>query len=118
VQSIKKSEEKTVVDNEVYIIRDLNLYDSKGRVVFTISTTILKASQQTFGHKHENDAEVYEFIEGYGEMILDKTTVNVSPGDYVYVEESKYHKVINLSKSTDLVFKCYFNGEIKRPHLK
>ena len=118
MQSFKKSEEKTVVDNEVYIIRDLNLYDSKGRVVFTISTTILKAGQQTFGHKHGNDAEVYEFIEGYGEMILDNTTVNVSRGDYVYVEESKYHKVINLSKSTDLVFKCYFNGEIKRPHLK
>lgn len=114
----KKSDEKTVVNNDVYTIRDLNLYDSKGRIVFTISTTVLKAAQQTIGHKHANYPEIYEFIEGYGEMILDNTTVNVNRGDYVFVEESKFHRVINLSKSSDLVFKCYFNGEIKRPHLQ
>jgi mannose-6-phosphate isomerase-like protein (cupin superfamily) len=115
--SFSNSEAKTVVDNEIYAIRDLNLYDSKGRIVFTISTTVLRSGQQTFGHKHANP-EVYEFVEGYGTMILDNSTINVKSGDYVFVEESNYHKVINLSKSSDLVFKCYFNGEIKRPHLK
>jgi mannose-6-phosphate isomerase-like protein (cupin superfamily) len=116
--SFTKSEEKTVVDNEVYKILDLNLYDSKGRIAFTISTTILRPGQQTFGHKHSHYTEVYEFVEGYGAMILDDSTINVKSGDYIFVEESKYHKVINLSKSSNLVFKCYFNGEIKRPHLK
>jgi mannose-6-phosphate isomerase-like protein (cupin superfamily) len=116
--SIAKSEAKTVVDNQVYRILDLNLYDSKGRIVFTISTTALRPSQQTSGHEHANDSEVYEFVEGYGTMILDNVMINVKTGDYVFVENGKYHKVINLSKSSDLVFKCYFNGEIKRPHLK
>lgn len=116
--SFAKSESKTVVDNEIYRIHDLNLYDSRGRIVFTISTTELRAGKQTFGHQHANESEVYEFVKGTGQIILDNSTINVKSGDYVFVEESQYHKVINLSASTDLVFKCYFNGEIKRPHLK
>ena len=116
--SLAKTQAKTVVDNDIYKIVDLNLYDSKGRIAFTISATTLKAGQQTSGHKHAKDTEVYEFIEGHGQMILDGSTINVNPGDCIFVEESKYHKVINLSKSDNLAFKCYFNGEIKRPHLK
>lgn len=116
--SIARSEPKTVVDNKAYRILDLNLYDSKGKIVFTISTTILKADQQTRGHKHAQDSEVYEFVEGYGKMVLDNTTIDVKSGDYVFVEEGQYHKVINLSKSDNLVFKCYINGESKRPQLK
>jgi len=115
--SFPKSKEKTVVDNGVYTIRDLNLFDSNGRIVFTISTTSLKPGQQTLGHKHA-DPEVYEFVDGYGMMILDNSTVNVKSGEFVYVEGSKHHKVMNLSAVNDLVFKCYFHGEIRRPHLK
>ena len=116
--SIARVEPKAVVDNKVYRILDLNLYDSNGKIVFTISTTILKADQQTSGHKHAHDSEVYEFVEGNGKMVLDNNTIDVKPGDYVFVEGGQYHKVINLSKLNNLVFKCYFNGEIKRPHLK
>ena len=116
--TLAKTDEKIVVDNEIYKIVDLNLYDSNGRIAFTISSTTLRAGQQTSGHKHAKESEVYEFIEGHGQMILDDTTVTVKPGDYIFVEESKYHKVINLSNSNDLMFKCYFNGEIRRPHLK
>ena len=118
MMSIAQSQARTVVDNEVYRIQDLNLYDGKGTIVFTISTTTLRPGQQTFGRKHAGNSEVYEFVEGHGTMMLDSSPINVKSGDYVYVDESKYHKVINLSKSSDLVFKCYFNGEIKRPHLK
>ena len=116
--SIAKSKAKTVIDNEIYRIVDLNLFDSKGSIVFTISTTFLRSGQQTFGHDHANYSEVYEFVEGYGTMIVDNMRINVKSGDYVFVEKGKYHKVINLSKVSDLIFKCYFNGEIKRPHLK
>ena len=116
--SISTSEAKIVVDNTVYRILDLNLYDSKGKIVFTISTTTLKPGQQTFGHQHASDSEVYEFVEGNGAMILDNTTINVKTGDYIFVERGQYHKVINHSKSSHLLFKCYFNGEINRPHLK
>ena len=118
MMSLARFESKTVVDNHVYRILDLNLYDSKGTIVFTISTTALRPSQQTSGHEHADDPEIYEFVEGHGTMILENVKINVKTGDYVYVERGKYHKVINLSKSGDLVFKCYFNGEIKRPHLK
>jgi len=97
---------------------DLNLYNSEGKVAFTISTTSLKPGKSTSGHKHESDSEAYEFIDGSGEMILDSSTISVHSGDCVFVEKSKFHKVINLSTSSNLVFKCYFNGEIKRPHLQ
>lgn len=112
-----QSKAKTIVDNHIYRIRDLYLYDSKGQIVFTVSTTILRPGQQTFGHKHDYDSEVYEFVNGEGTMMLDDSSINVKSGHYVFVEKSKYHKVINLSMLSDLVFKCYFNGEIKRPHL-
>ena len=113
-----QSEARTVVDNAVYRIQDLSLYDSKGNIVFTVSITTLRPGKQTSGHKHANESEVYEFIAGYGTMMLDESALKVKPGDYIFVEPTKYHKVINGSVSADLVFKCYFNGEIKRPHLK
>lgn len=116
--SIARSEAKLVVDNHVYRILDLNLYDSKGNIAFTISTTVLKPGQQTFGHEHANDSEIYEFVEGRGSMILDNNSINVKTGDYIFVERGQFHKVINHSKLNNLLFKCYFNGEIKRPHLK
>ena len=116
--SFAKSKAKTVVDNHIYKIIDLNLYNSRGNIVFTISATTLRAGQQTSGHAHANESEVYEFVEGQGQMVLGDSTIKVGPGDYVFVEESKYHKVINISTTNNLIFKCYFNGEIKRPHLK
>lgn len=112
-------EAKTVVDNDRYSIQDLNLYDSRGRVVFTLSVTVLHIGKQTKGHSHPqpHENEVYEFIEGNGIMMIDTSALNVKAGDYIFVEAGRFHKVINISNASDLVFRCYFAGQIRRPHL-
>lgn len=107
----------TAIDNATYRIQDLHIKDSRGRDVFTISTTVLHPSMQTSGHLHELDNEIYEFIEGKGVMLVGKLAIFVEAGDFVYVEKTQFHKVINSSNSVDLTFRCYFNGKIQRPHL-
>jgi mannose-6-phosphate isomerase-like protein (cupin superfamily) len=111
-------EAKTIVDNDTYQIRDLNLYDTRGKIMFTMSLTILKIGKQTKGHSHADNSEVYEFTEGSGLMLIDSTAVSVKAGDYIFVERGRFHKVINISQASDLIFRCYFAGEIRRPHLK
>jgi mannose-6-phosphate isomerase-like protein (cupin superfamily) len=111
-------EAKLVVDNETYQIRDLNLYDTRGKIMFTVSVTVLKTGKQTKGHSHIDTSEVYEFTEGSGLMLIDATAMTVTAGDYIFVERGRFHKVINISQASDLVFRCYFTGEIRRPHLK
>lgn len=118
-------ESELVVDNETYKIQDLHLYDQRGRIVRTISTTILHRRKQTSGHINTilrganiDETELYQFIEGTGIMLLDKLAINVNAGDWVYVEKGRFHKVINTSNASDLIFMTYFNGEISRPHLK
>ena len=110
-------EAKTVMDNDTYRIDDLNLYDNRGRIVFTLSVTILHIGHQTKGHSHLHDSEVYEFIEGTGFMILGTEAINVKAGDYIFVDANTFHKVVNTSNASDLVFRCYFAGQIRRPHL-
>jgi oxalate decarboxylase/phosphoglucose isomerase-like protein (cupin superfamily) len=118
ISPFSKQEIRIIVDNKTYKIQDLNFYNGKGRVAFTISTTVLRARQQTRGHAHNDSSEVYEFLQGSGVMVVDKMKRNVTPGDFVFVDNSVFHKVINTSDSFDMVFRCYFNGESKRPQIK
>lgn len=104
-------------NNETYRIQDLHIKDTKGRDVFTVSVTVLHPAKQTSGHLHELDNELYEFIEGRGVMIVGKLAIFVEAGDFVYVEKTQFHKVINDSNSVNLIFRCYFAGKIQRPHL-
>lgn len=111
------SEAVTAKNNATYTIQDLHIKDTKGRDVYTVSTTVLHPAKQTSGHLHELDNELYEFIEGNGVMIVGKLAVFVAAGDFIYVEKTQFHKVINSSNSVDLIFRCYFTGKIQRPHL-
>lgn len=110
-------EATTVINNDRYMIQDLNITDSNGRVVFTLSVTVLHAGMQTRGHAHLHDSEIYEFVEGNGWMLIGTDGINVKAGDCLFVEPTQFHKVINTSSASDLVFRCYFAGQIRRPHL-
>jgi mannose-6-phosphate isomerase-like protein (cupin superfamily) len=118
LRPVTMDEAKIIVDNDTYRITDLYLYDTRGRIVYTISTTILRIGRQTRGHAHPNDSEVYEFLEGEGIMMIDYTAINVKAGQIIFVEKTRTHKVINTSQASELIFRCYFAGEIRRPHLK
>jgi len=110
-------EAKLKRNDKTYQITDLNIQNTKGRIVFTVSVTVLHPAMQTSGHMHGNETEVYEFVEGQGIMIVRKLSLFVKAGDFVFVDKGDFHKVINISKSSDLIFRCYMNGEIERPHL-
>lgn len=111
-------EARLIVNSPTYQITDLNIYDTRGRIVFTLSVTVLHGGKQTRGHAHEIDNEIYEFSSGQGIMMLGKLAINVQAGDLVYVEKTTFHKVINTSMASDLVFRCYFTGEINRNDFK
>jgi mannose-6-phosphate isomerase-like protein (cupin superfamily) len=106
-----------VVDNAKYKIQDLNLVNTKGSIAFTVSITVLKPGQQTTGHTHQLNDEFYEFIEGEGFMMIGREAKAVKAGDFIVVERTNFHKVINVSNASALIFRCYFTGQIKRPHL-
>src|ERR687895_698653 len=94
-----------VIDNDTYNIADLELIDSQGVPKITISRTILHGGQQTRGHSHANEDEVYYFVDGDGFMILNNTALMVTAGDYVLVEKTVFHKIVNTSKAGgDLIF--------------
>ena len=93
---VKQDERYTVSDNT-----DLN--------AFVVSRTILYAGQQTTGHKHKGQEEVYLFTRGDGRMELDDEILTVSKGDIVLVEDGQFHRVYNPTL-TSLEFVCIFNG--------
>jgi glycerol-3-phosphate cytidylyltransferase len=94
-----------VKDNDVYkIIDNIELNG------LTVSTTLLKPSKSTNGHKHEGIEEVYYFISGYGTIIIDNTERNVKSGSTLMIPDGAFHKVTNNSSEEDLVFICTFNN--------
>jgi len=108
----------TVVDNDTYAIKDLFLKDTRGVCHYTVSVTQLHPRRSTTGHSHSNYDEIYTFTEGLGLMNCDGVPFFVEPGLHVYVEKGKWHQVTNTESTQNLVFMCYYPGEIKRPHLK
>jgi mannose-6-phosphate isomerase-like protein (cupin superfamily) len=108
----------TVVDNDIYAIKDLFLRDDRGVIQYTISVTKLNPRQSTHGHSHGAFDEIYTFVEGQGLMNLDGVPFFVSPGDHILIGKGKWHQVTNTDSRDNLVFICYFAGEIKRDHLK
>ena len=102
---------KTVLDNDTYKIKDNNfLFDT------TLSSTRLYAGKETRGHKHDDQEEVYFFIDGFGEMIIDgdfcaKRVLEVAEGDIVLVHKGCHHKVRNTAQCLDLTFICVLQGQ-------
>jgi mannose-6-phosphate isomerase-like protein (cupin superfamily) len=99
---------KVVKSNGVYTLRDNT--ELKNLV---LSQTILHVSQNTNGHYHEGQEEVYFFMYGKGLMVVGEEKFEVEGGDIVLIPDGLFHKVFNIGES-DLVFNCVFDG--KRNH--
>jgi oxalate decarboxylase/phosphoglucose isomerase-like protein (cupin superfamily) len=100
-----------VKDNETYLLRDNRTLN---RLV--LSSTKLYRGQQTRGHRHAGQEEVYFFVQGWGKMIVGEETsepFDVGPGDIVLIPDGAFHRVIN-DGDMNLVFNCVFDG--KRNH--
>lgn len=94
--------------NGVYTLRD-----NKELKNLVLSSTVLHVAQQTTGHYHAGQEEVYFFAHGKGKMIVGDEEFEVQGGDIVLIPDGLFHKVFNTGES-DLVFNCVFDG--KRNH--
>lgn len=108
---------KLVMDSDTYRITDVPLRNKRGVIEATVSQTILHPRMSTTGHHHDESWEVYSILEGTGIMNIDGQPAFVEPGDHVLVERGKWHQVINYNAGSDLIFLCYYPGEITRKHL-
>lgn len=99
---------QVVKANAVYTLRDNT--ELKNLV---LSQTILHVAQNTNGHYHQGQEEVYFFMYGQGKMQVGDEMFEVTAGDIVLIKDGLFHKVWNTGES-DLVFNCVFEG--KRNH--
>lgn len=102
---------EVVKDTEVYLLKDNRDLNN-----LVLSSTKLYSNQQTRGHRHGGQEEVYFFVQGTGQMIVGEETdqpFDVSAGDIVLIPDGAFHRVINNGES-DLIFNCVFDG--KRNH--
>ena len=100
-----------IKDNEVY-----RLKDNKELNNLVLSSTYLYRGQQTRGHRHQGQEEVYFFVYGRGKMIVGEETdepFDVGPNDIVLIPDGAFHRVINDGDS-HMLFNCVFQG--KRNH--
>jgi oxalate decarboxylase/phosphoglucose isomerase-like protein (cupin superfamily) len=96
-----------VKDNETYVIKDNKTLNN-----LVLSSTKLYRGQQTRGHRHAGQEEIYFFVQGRGQMIVgneDTESFDVGPGDVVLVPDGEFHRVINNGEM-NLVFNCVFQG--------
>ena len=102
---------EVIKDNEVYLLKDNRDLNN-----LVLSSTKLYRNQQTRGHRHAGQEEVYFFVQGTGRMIVGEETdtpFTVGAGDIVLIPDGAFHRVINDGE-TNLVFNCVFDG--KRNH--
>lgn len=95
-----------IKDNEIYLLKD-----NKHLKNLVVSSTDLKPSKSTRGHKHEGQEEVYYFVSGTGEMELDHKRFSVAAGDIILIEDGVFHRVHNTNSSQNLYFVCVFQGQ-------
>ena len=98
-----------IKDNETY-----TLIDNTELKNLVVSSTVLKPSQHTNGHKHDGIEEVYIFQSGFGKMEVGKEKRDVRAGDTVIIPDGAFHKVYNDSSNEDFSFIAIFND--KRNH--
>lgn len=102
--SLKDIGGKVIKDNATYKLKD-NAFGNK----LVLSSTFLRANQHTTGHKHEGQEEVYFFVKGKGEMLIDDNLFPVEEGDVVCIEDGEFHRVYNTGH-LGLYFVCVFDG--------
>jgi quercetin dioxygenase-like cupin family protein len=105
-----KREGHLVASNERYVIYDYDFGD------MTVSLTELKKGQETRGHSHPANSEVYVFVSGEGTMEVGPKKMKVGR-EVMLVPKGAFHRVVNDSPTEDLTFLCVFPGkrEANRP---
>ena len=96
-----------IKDNETYVLKDNKTLNN-----LVLSSTKLYRGQQTRGHRHAGQEEVYFFVQGWGKMIMgdeDSEPFDVGPGDIILVPDGAFHRVIN-DGDMNLIFNCVFDG--------
>ena len=96
-----------VKQDDRYVVKDNNLLKN-----LILSSTRLNPGKHTTGHKHAGQEEVYMFMDGQGEMLLDEKRFMVKAGDIVLIEDGVFHRVYNTSEA-ELYFVCVFDGRRK-----
>ena len=102
---------EVIKDTEVYQLKDNKTLNN-----LVLSSTRLFRGQQTRGHRHAGQEEVYFFVVGYGKMIVgdeDSEPFDVAAGDVILIPDGAFHRVMNTG-DLDLLFNCVFDG--KRNH--
>ena len=102
---------EVVKDNETYLLKDNKTLNN-----LVLSSTCLYRNQQTRGHRHPGQEEVYFFVLGSGMMIVgdeESEPFPVRGGDVVLIPDGVFHRVINNGEM-NLIFNCVFDG--KRNH--
>ena len=99
-----------IKENAQYTLRD-----NKSLNNLILSSTKLNANQQTNGHQHDGQEEVYIFTKGKGEMIIqekgrEECRFPVKKNDVVLIPDGAFHKVINTGH-LGLFFICVFDGD-------
>jgi len=97
-----------VKDNETYLLKDNTTLK-----YLVVSSTKLYRGQQTRGHRHQGQEEVYFFVQGYGRMIVgeeDSEPFPVKPGTVVLIPDGAFHRVIN-DGDINMMFNCVFQGQ-------
>ncbi len=95
---------EVIKDNSVY-----KLIDNKSLNNLVLSQTILHVGQNTNGHSHAGQEEVYFFFYGKGNMQVGDDLYHVEAGDIMLIPDGLFHKVWNTGQS-DLIFNCVFDG--------
>jgi quercetin dioxygenase-like cupin family protein len=57
-------------------------------------------------HRHER-AEVYHFLSGVGEVVVDAETIRVRAGDTLFVPGNAWHSIANTTEETLRLFYCF-----------
>ena len=99
---------EVVKDNETYYLKDNKFLNN-----LVVSSTLLNPFKQTTGHNHSGQEEVYFFVSGQGQMLLDEDKFEVKAGDVVLIPDGAFHRVYNTS-AEPFYFVCVFDG--KRTH--
>ena len=96
---------KIVKNNKTYTLLDNTKLNN-----LVVSKTILHPGQETTGHNHPGQEEVYQFTSGHGRMQVGESIYSVNPNDVILIPDGDFHKVWNTSKYEDLIFVCVFDG--------
>ena len=93
---------KVIKDNETYLLEDNNLFNN-----LTLSKTTLKIGKSTNGHSHENEEEVYFFVNGAATMTIGDDHYPAQKGDIFLIPAGKFHRVKNVGFE-NCEFVCVF----------